>query len=311
MIIILLLLMMSAIAFIIIYQMRRYILLKQRLERLVLPFARESGGEDLLSRQDLIKKRYFVIAKKFLNHFNLLTPDATKVLVKRLANAGWLTRNALIAFLNFQIISLFAGFFLAILVNYSVPYIASKSVYIRMGIMIALVWLGYRFPDLYLSNRIKAYRQTLRRSILEFFDLFLICIEAGYGNDKALERVTSEFSALHPHLCEQARFLITELRILPNRNVAWDNFAERTGVEEIKVVVQIIKQSEKLGASMGQALRAQMEMLRSERLSLVEQKAMRLPTLLTIPLVLFIFPSLLIVLLGPAILSAMEAFSNK
>jgi len=310
MVIILLLVMMGVLVLVTIYQVRRYIILKQRLDRLISPYAREED-EHVLSKQDVLKKKYFIFARKLLNHFNLLTADSTKILIKRLANAGWLTRNALITFLNFQIISLFTGLFLAITLNYSVPFMIRQPFFIRIAGMMFIVWLGYRIPETYLSSRIKAYRKKLRRSILDFFDLFLICVEAGYGNDKALERVTLEFSKLHPQLCEQANLLMTELRILPNRYVAWDNFADRTGVEEIKVIVQIIKQSEKLGASMGQALRAQMEMLRSERLSLVERKAMRLPTLLTIPLVLFMFPSLLIVLVGPAIISVMEAFSRR
>ena len=294
-----------------IYYMKRYVVLKQRVDKISAPFIRSQvGDEDAESKQDALKKQYVVIAKRMLNFFNLLTVGTTKTFSKRLANAGWLSKNALVIFLSMQVISLFTMVFLGIMMIFFVPFFVKFSLLVKGIIIIVFLYIGYRFPEWYLARKTKAYRIRLRRSILEFFELFLICIEAGFGNDKALERIYSELINLHPELCEQVNLLITELRILPSRNVAWDNFSERTGLDEIKILVQIIKQSEKLGASMGQALRAQIDMFRSERLSQIEHKAMRLPTLLTLPLVGFIFPTLLLVILGPAILKAMAAFSG-
>ncbi len=292
------------------YQMRRYILFKQRLDKISAPFASNLTEAESLSNQDRFQKSYLLNARRILNYFNVLTVDKTHVFTKRLANAGWLSRNALVVFFSLQFISIFGGLFLGLGLVVLIPWLDSKPWVVKSLVVLFLTWLGYRFPEWYLSRLTQRYRTRLRRSILDFLDLFLICIEAGFSNDKALGRVSVELETLHPELMEQVRILITELSILPNRRLAWENFAERTGIDESKVTAQIINQSEQLGSSISQALRAQIEMFRSERLGFVEQRAMRLPTLLTLPLVLFIFPALMLVILGPAILKAIQVFNK-
>ncbi|OGT37342.1 MAG: hypothetical protein A3F12_06180 [Gammaproteobacteria bacterium RIFCSPHIGHO2_12_FULL_38_14] len=291
--------------------MRHYITLKQRLERLTSSYIKNNSEFfENSGRLTPLKKQYIFFSRKLLNYLSFLKADTTKTLNKRLVNAGWLSKNALIIFLSVELILFVFSFFLAIMLILFLPFFENKSFLVRASTVIVMMWFGYRLPEMYLSRKIKAYRSKIKKSLYEFFDLFLICIEAGFANDKALERVSKELEMLHPEICEQATILITELNILPNRNMAWNNFIERIELEEVRTLVQLIKQSEKLGASLSQSLRAQLELFRSERLSLVEQKAMRLPTTLTIPLVLFIFPALLIVLLGPAFLQAMEIFSS-
>lgn len=304
------LLVMTGLFFISIHHMKRQILIRQRIEKITAPYMRAMKEDLAASKQTSFKKNYIVLAKRILNYMNVLTVDTTKTFTKRLANAGWLSKNALIVFLSIQMISIFGAIFIGFSLILFVPSFSSKPLIIRAILVVFVMWLGYRLPEFYLNRRTKAYHVILKRSIIEFLDLFLICIEAGFGNDKALERIGNELTTLHKELSEQVKILITELHILPNRRDAWDNFAERMGIEEAKVIVQIIKQSETLGTSISQALRAQLDMFRSERLSFVEHKAMRLPTVLTIPLVLFIFPALLLVILGPAIIKATGVFGG-
>src|SRR5579885_3412291 len=307
--ILILLMVMTGLLLISIHNMRRFVLLRQRIEKIASPFYR--GAREMMpSKQERMKKKYITSAKQILNYMNVLTAETTKEFTKKLSNAGWLSKNALIVFLSILLISIFAGIFFGFALILFVPSISGKPFILRAILLVLLMWLGYRLPEWYLSRKTKSYRAVLRKSILEFMDLYLICIEAGFSNDKSIERISNELMLLHPALCEQMKILSTELRILPNRRDAWDNFADRTGIDETKVVAQIIKQSEQLGASISQALRAQVEMFRSERLSYVEHKAMRLPILLTLPLVLFIFPALLLVILGPAIIRAMEVFGS-
>lgn len=303
------LLIMAGIMFISIDYMKRYVMIKQRVEKLTSRYV--TTIKDDFNRQDSFKKNYIYLAKRILNYLNVLTTDTTKTFSKRLANAGFLSKNALVVFLSAQMISIFSSIFIGFTLILFVPRISTKPLIIRAIVLVFVMWLGYRLPEFYLNRKTKSYHVTLRRSIIEFLDLFLICIEAGFSNDKALDRISVELAKLHPELSEQVQILITELHILPHRANAWDNFAERMGIEEAKVIVQIIKQSEQLGTSIAQALRAQLEMFRAERLSYVEHKAMRLPTVLTIPLVLFIFPALLLVILGPAIIKAMGVFSGS
>lgn len=292
------------------HELKFYLLLKQRLDRVLSPFMVILNREDQVTKESHRKKTYLSFARIILNQLHVLTAETTKLYTKRLANAGWLSRNALIIFMSFRVLSFFLALFLGIVLILLVPWISSQMAILRLLLVIIMLLLGFKIPDWYLKNRTKKFRIALRRSVMDFMDLFLICIEAGFSNDKALTRVNAELRLLHPELTEQVNVLITELSILPERRQAWENFAERTGVEEIKIIVQIINQSEQLGTSIGQALRGQVEMFRSERLGLVEQKAMRLPTLLTLPLVIFILPALLLVILGPAVLKALEIFGK-
>ncbi len=308
-ILIFLLLIVSVLLFMLIFfSLQRYFLTKQRLDKITLSYA--PIRTDSLNQQDKIKHTYLSGAKLILNRFHILSSDTTKNYTKRLANAGWLSKNALVIFLSTQIITLFIMFIIAILAISLAPQFEGSSFRVKGLVLIAAMLIGYRLPVFYLSKRTRSYHTILRRSFLDFLDLFLICIEAGFSNDKALERVAKELKQLHPELIEQINLLITELNILPQRRAAWENFATRTGIEETKVIAQIINQSEQLGSSISQALRSQVEMFRNERLSFVEQKAMRLPTLLTLPLVIFILPALFLVLLGPAILTVIDVFGR-
>ncbi|HLB43621.1 MAG TPA: type II secretion system F family protein [Gammaproteobacteria bacterium] len=294
---------------VIFYALKQYFSLKQRIDRIASVYM-ISHEEELTKTQKLLKNKYFIYVVRILYRLRILTHESNKTYAKQLASAGWLSKNVLVVFFSSQIIILIIGFLLALILVLFVPWFVSKSFFLKGFVVLLLMWIGYRLPDLYIRRAMTRYRRKLRHSFLDFLDLFLICVEAGFSNDKALERVCKELKQLHPELMEQISLLTTELQILPQRRVAWENFAERTGIEETKVVAQIINQSEQLGSSIGQTLRAQADIFRAEKLSFIEQKAMRLPTLLTLPLVVFILPALLIVLLSPTILSVINTFKN-
>jgi tight adherence protein C len=291
------------------FSIRHYVFVKQRLDRIIMPFL-SASRKGARRKDDVIVKAYLFVAKSVLQRFNMLTKDTVKAHTKRVANAGFLSKNALIVYLSTQLLSVLFFALFGVLLTIVWPKAHAWPFYMRGALVLFMAWFGYRLPDFVLNQLAKRYRTLLRNSILDFFDLFLICVEAGFGNDKALERVSAELAAIHPALSEQMRVLIVELRILPSRYAAWENLAERTGLTEITTITQIIKQSELLGTSVAQALRTQIDMFRSERLGRVEQKAMRLPTLLTLPLVLFIFPALMLVILGPAIIRATQIFHS-
>lgn len=293
----------------IVYQtMKRYFFLKQRIDRISAIYSVNFTKEEIA--KDSFKHRMFVLVVAWLRRLHIITNDSAKTYAAQLANAGWLSKNSVVVFLTMQILAILIALLFSLGLVMLVPWFDEKSFLFKAMLVVGVSWLGYRAPGWYLIRSIKVYRRKLRRSFLDFLDLFLICVEAGFSNDKALERVSKELKLLHPELMEQVHLLITELRILPNRKVAWNNFAERTGLTEIKVIVQIINQSEQLGSSISQTLRAQAEIFRSEKMSRIEQKAMRLPTLLTIPLVLFIMPAVLIVVIGPALLNIIGIFRS-
>ncbi|OGT38558.1 MAG: hypothetical protein A3F11_04700 [Gammaproteobacteria bacterium RIFCSPHIGHO2_12_FULL_37_14] len=290
------------------YSVRRYLTLKQRVDKMASTYITNISEEEAIQKQEDFRKHFLSSVIRTLHRFRIVSYDTTKTHAKKLANAGWISKNSLVIFVSIQLLVFFVAFLWALILVMFVPWFATKSFVFKGIVVIVLMWIGYRLPEIYLSKATNRYRRKLRRSFLDFLDLFLICVEAGFSNDKALARVCKELKQLHPEFMEQVNLLITELRILPQRKVAWENFAERTGIEETKVIAQIINQSEQLGSSISQTLRAQADMFRGEKLSFIEQKAMRLPTLLTLPLVVFILPALLIILLGPTILSIIDTF---
>jgi tight adherence protein C len=161
---------------------------------------------------------------------------------------------------------------------------------------------GYYTPDVALKRRI-AFRQ---REIFEGFpdalDLMTVCVEAGLAMDAALARVGAEIGLKSPVLAEELQLVTLELRAGSPKEKALRNLALRTGVDDVDALVKMLVQAERFGTSIGTALRVQSEQLRTRRRQLVEERAAKIATKLMFPLIFCIFPALLVVLLGPAVL---------
>ena len=138
------------------------------------------------------------------------------------------------------------------------------------------------------------------------FDLLVICAEAGLGLDAALDRVAREMTQSTPVLAEEIGITAVELGFLPDRRVALMGFAERVQLPSVRALVNTLTQSERYGTPLAQALRVLSSELREERMMKAEEKAAKLPATLTVPMILFILPTLFIVLLGPAIIRVFD-----
>lgn len=167
--------------------------------------------------------------------------------------------------------------------------------------------LGLMGPEWGLTLLRRPYLAALRRGVPDALDLLVVCSEAGMGLESALEHVSQEIQHSNPAISVALAKLLDELRVLPDRRDAFRNFAERTGVEGARRVATMLGQSMQYGTPLSQALRAVAVDLRRERMIALEAKAVRLPVLLVLPLILFIMPSLFIVLAGPAVLKLMDA----
>lgn len=163
--------------------------------------------------------------------------------------------------------------------------------------------LGYFFPVYYLSKRVSKRQMNIREGFPDALDLLLVCVESGLGLDGALARVADEIGRAHPLLSEQFGFVGRELRVGRDREAALRSMAERIGIDEVTSLVTLLIQTDKLGTSIGEALRAHAQEMRTTRLLRAEEKAMKLPVKLSIPLIFFILPALLLVILSPAVLS--------
>lgn len=163
--------------------------------------------------------------------------------------------------------------------------------------------MGYFSPVFYLSRRVRKRQLSIREGFPDALDMLLVCVESGLGMDGALARVASEIGRAHPLLSEQFGFIGRELRVGRDRETALRSMAERIGVDEVTSLVTLLIQTDKLGTSIGDALRAHAYEMRSTRLLRAEEKAMKLPVKLSVPLIFFILPALLLVIIGPAALS--------
>jgi tight adherence protein C len=171
--------------------------------------------------------------------------------------------------------------------------------------------LSYKFPDLYLKNKITKRSNAIRKGLPDALDLLVICAEAGLTVDAAFGRVAKELGKAYPELGEEFSLTAIELGFLTDRRQAFDNLANRINLDAIRGVVTTMIQTEKYGTPLASALRVLSAEFRNERMMRAEEKAARLPAIMTIPLICFILPVLFIVILGPAACSINDSFINR
>jgi tight adherence protein C len=170
--------------------------------------------------------------------------------------------------------------------------------------------LGYLAPDFWLNNRISARKMKLSLGLPEALDLLVICVEAGLSVDKATMRTAEELRISQPAIADEMNLVYLEQRAGRPRAEAWKNFGERTDVDTIRSLASILIQADKFGTSVGKTLRTHAEALRTRRRQDAEEKAAKTTVKLTFPLVLFIFPSLFVVTLGPSMIVMLEGFEK-
>jgi tight adherence protein C len=170
--------------------------------------------------------------------------------------------------------------------------------------------LGYLAPDFWLGRRISKRQLNIRVGIPEVLDLMVVCIEAGLSLDQALIRSVEELHASQPELCDELGLVLLEQRAGRPRIDAWRHFAERVDIDIARTLVSSIVQAEQFGTSIAKTLRTYSDTLRVQRRQNVEEMAAKTPVKLVFPLVLFIFPSLFVVALGPSMIIITESFQK-
>jgi tight adherence protein C len=185
--------------------------------------------------------------------------------------------------------------------------LASKS---PIMIYIAAVGVGYLAPDFWLGRKIKTRQKKVRLGLPDVLDLLVICVEAGLGLDQATARTAQELNATHPVISDELDIVVLEQRAGRARADAWRHMAERTDVDVVRKLVSMLVQSEQFGTSIAKTLRTHSDTLRTQRVQAVEEMAAKTTIKLIFPLVLFIFPCLFLVTLGPAAILIAESFKN-
>jgi tight adherence protein C len=170
--------------------------------------------------------------------------------------------------------------------------------------------LGFLAPDFWLGRRISKRQAQIRRGLPDVLDLLVICIEAGLGLDQATARTAEEMQKAHPAISDEINVVVLEQRAGRPRAESWKHFAERTDVDSVRNLVSVLVQSEQFGTSIAKTLRVHSDTLRTQRRQKVEEAAAKTTVKLVFPLVLFIFPSLFLVALGPAAIIMMEGLKK-
>ena len=174
----------------------------------------------------------------------------------------------------------------------------------------AALGIGYLAPDFWLGKKIKSRQKKIRLGLPDVLDLLVICVEAGLGMDQATQRAAQELAEAQPAVADELSIVALEQRAGRPRQDAWRHLAERTDVDSVRNLVSMLVQSEQFGTSIAKTLRTHSDTLRVQRIQQVEEMAAKTTVKLIFPLVLFIFPCLFLVTLGPAVILMSESFKE-
>ncbi|MBP2236076.1 tight adherence protein C [Sinorhizobium kostiense] len=262
----------------------------------------EVGGKASLRSQQNTSVRQVV---ERLNLRKALVDENT---VNRLKTAGYRSQNALNTFLFARFCLPFLFLTAAIVYIFVLGNFAEKPFMIRILFAIGFGYLGFYAPNIFIANAISKRQHSIRRAFPDALDLLLICVESGVSMELAMRRVADEIAAQSPPLAEELVLTTAELSFLPDRRVALENLGLRTGLEEVKSVMQALIQADRYGTPIAQALRVLAQESRDQRMTAAEKKAAALPPKLTVPMILFFLPVLVAVILGPAGIQVADKF---
>jgi tight adherence protein C len=222
-----------------------------------------------------------------------------------LARAGMRSRQALAWALFARFAAPVAGALVALGLLYGLGKPALPGTLKPLAVVAVAVAAGFA-PGVFVANRAQKRREAIRKQLADAFDLMVICAEAGLSLDAALDRVARETVQGAPELSDEIALTSIELSFLPDRQKALSGLADRVPLPAVRALINTLVQTERYGTPLAQALRVLAAELRDERMMRAEEKAARLPAVMTIPMVSFILPPLFLVLIGPAILRTID-----
>jgi tight adherence protein C len=174
-------------------------------------------------------------------------------------------------------------------------------------VLLGAAVVGLRGPDFVLGRRAAARRDAIDRGLADALDLLVVCAEAGIGIELGLERVAREMKPVHPELAAELAITVSEMRLLADRLQGLHNMGERVNLESVQTIASTLSQTLRYGTPLGKALRTLTSDFRLVRQTRMEERAARLPVLITVPMILFILPATTLVVAGPAFLQLVSA----
>jgi tight adherence protein C len=276
----------------------------ERLEEWRDPFARQKreGGETGNAVGNIFEKAAPAMSKA-LESKNELEQSALKV---KLANAGFSTPNSTRNFLAIKLMCLVAGLFFGAVYGFASAGFSKNSL---MSLVIG-GGAGFYIPEVMLTLMKSSRQEKIFLQLPDALDLLVVCVEAGLGLDAGMRRISDELSQSAPEVCGELATANMQLQMGKPRREVLHDLGIRTGVDDMKALVAILIQADRFGSSIAQALRVQSDSMRIKRRQLAEEKAQQTAVKMIFPLVLFIFPGIFVVLVGPAAIRLMENMLN-
>lgn len=263
-------------------------------------------NKTLAARKSTFKRPEMMgLMRRFVSKLNVLRSQEAEKVTYDLARAGIRHPDAINIYFFCRFALPFAFGAMAVTWFYVLDMTALKPLG-RMMVSFGVVLAGAYAPKLYLKNAADKRRAALQKALPDALDLLVVCAEAGLSLDMALKRVSKEMMGPNPEMGEELGLTAMELGFLPNRADALSNLDRRTDMPGLRAVIGTLQQTERYGTPLAQSLRVLSKEFRTERMLKAEEKAAKLPATLTVPMIVFIMPALFIVLLGPAIIRALD-----
>jgi tight adherence protein C len=240
-----------------------------------------------------------------VEHFERILPRSQaeiSVAQQRLVRAGYRSDGTVRLFYGAKV--------LTPVVLIAVAFLTGAANFAPFFVYAVAAGIGFLGPDFWLGRQISKRQAAIRRGLPDVLDLLVICIEAGLSLDQATARTAEELKKAQPALSDEFGIVALEQRAGRARSEAWKHLAERTDVDVVRNLVSMLVQAEQFGTSIGKTLRVHSDTLRTKRVQEIEEKAAKLSVKLLFPLVLFIFPALFVVVLGPAAIIMSESFKK-
>ena len=261
-------------------------------------------------RQSLVRKNDTADkVKDTLGNLKVLQQSQVEDMQQKLAWAGYRNKEVAVLLIGLRMVLpiLFGG--IAAILLYGIEIYPDWQ-FKRVAALALATFLGYKGAEIVLKNKATKRTDAIRKGLPDALDLLVICAEAGLTVDAAFNRVAKELGRAYPELGDEFALTAIELSFLNERKQAFDHLAYRVNLEAVQGVVTTMIQTERYGTPLASALRVLSAEFRNERMMRAEEKAARLPAIMTVPLIMFILPVLFIVILGPAACSISDAFSG-
>jgi tight adherence protein C len=265
---------------------------------------RQRERERLAAGKVALRQSPKAYMKTIVENFNLSKWVGQEQAHTMLMQAGYRGQAPYITYLFFRMVMPVVMFFGALFYVFVVLNLEQPPL-IKFGIAIGAAYFGMISPNLFLKNKIQRRQLSIKRAFPDALDLLLICIESGMSVEAAFRKVSDEIGSQSVPLAEELTLTTAELSYLPDRRQAYENLAQRTGLEGVKAVCMSLQQAERYGTPLGTTMRVLAQENRDMRMAEAEKKAAALPPKLTVPMILFFLPVLFIVILGPAAIRVM------